>query len=80
MLNTGVQYTHNSGFMDKKDYVFMNATLTYKPQKKFYIDINLDNLLNTKTFIRRSNGDLMENYTIYQIRPRSVVLTAHIIM
>lgn len=80
MLNTGVQYTHNSGFMDKKDYVFMNATLTYKPQKKFYIDINLDNLLNTKTFIRRSNGDLMENYTIYQIRPRSVMLTAHIIM
>ena len=80
MLNTGVQYTHNSGFMEKKDYVFMNATLTYKPQKKFYIDINLDNLLNTKTFIRRSNGDLMENYTIYQIRPRSVMLTAHIIM
>ena len=80
MLNTGVQYTHNSGFMDKKDYVFMNATLTYKPQKKFYIDINLDNLLNTKTFIRRSNGDLMENYTIYQIRPRSVMLTTHIMM
>lgn len=80
MLNTGVQYTHNSGFMDKKEYVFMNATLTYKPQKKFYIDINLDNLLNTKTFIRRSNGDLMENYTIYQIRPRSVMLTTHIMM
>lgn len=66
--------------MGKKDYVFMNATITFKPQKKFYIDVDLDNLLNTKTFIRRSNGDLMESYTIYQIRPISVMLCAHITM
>ena len=34
ILNTNLQYTHNSGFTDKKDYTFMNLSITFKTKKE----------------------------------------------
>ena len=77
LLNTNLQYTHNSGFTDKKDYTFMNLSITFKTKKKIQFVLNVDNVFNTKTFIYRSNSNLSESYTLYQLRPRSVMLTTH---
>lgn len=77
ILNTNLQYTHNSGFTDKKDYTFMNLSITFKTEKKIQFVLNVDNVFNTKTFIYRSNSNLSEIYTLYQLRPRSVMLTTH---
>lgn len=77
ILNTNLQYTHNSGFTDKKDYTFMNLSITFKTKKKIQFVLNVDNVFNTKTFIYRSNSNLSESYTLYQLRPRSVMLTTH---
>ena len=74
ILNTNLQY---SGFTDKKDYTFMNLSITFKTKKKIQFVLNVDNVFNTKTFIYRSNSNLSESYTLYQLRPRSVILTTH---
>ncbi len=77
LLNTTLQYTHNSGFTDRKDYTFMTLSITFKPSKKVQLVLNFDNILNTDTFVYRSNSNLTEGYTLYQLRPRCVMLTTH---
>ncbi len=55
----------------------MNLSITFKTKKKIQFVLNVDNVFNTKTFIYRSNSNLSESYTLYQLRPRSVMLTTH---
>jgi hypothetical protein len=46
--------------------------------KKVELELNGDNLTNTRTYIIRSLRDLEEHYTEYYLRPLSLVLTAHL--
>jgi len=46
--------------------------------KRVELELNGDNLTNTRTYIIRSLGDLEEHYTEYHLRPLSIVLTAHL--
>lgn len=77
LVNMSVHHTHNSAFQGKKDYAFMDASLTFRTKGKQEIVLKAGNLFNTRTFVSRSNTDLAECFTIYHLRPRSVMLTVH---
>ena len=78
LMNVSARHTHNSAFEGKKDYMFMDASITFRTKKKQEIVLEICNLFNTDTFVSRTNTDLTECLTIYHLRPRSVMVTAHV--
>ena len=77
-MNVTARHTHNSDLQGKKDYVFMDASLTLRTKKKQEFVLSVNNLFNTRTFISHSNTDLTESFAIYHLRPRSVMLTTRL--
>ena len=77
-MNVTARHTHNSDLQGKKDYVFMDASLTLRTKKKQEFVLQASNIFNTHTFVSRSNSDLTESFAIYHLRPRSVMLTTRL--
>ncbi|MGP1481680.1 MAG: hypothetical protein ACTTJL_08320 [Hoylesella enoeca] len=78
-LNLHASHTHNKSLASgKKDYVFIGAGLQFKWSKQVELNLNGDNLTNIHTYTTHSLGDLEETYTEFHLRPRSVILTAHL--
>ena len=78
-LKLQASHTHSDqSASEQKDYLFVGAGLKYTMSKRVELELNGDNLTNTRTYIIRSLGDLEEHYTEYHLRPLSIVLTAHL--
>lgn len=78
-LNVSANHTHNSSFTSaKKDYVFVGAGLKFFMSKKLELNLNADNITNLHTFTSHSVNDMMQSHVIYQLRPWSVMLMAHV--
>ena len=80
LLKSNIRHTHNSGLEGKRDYAFMDAGIVYRTKKKVEFTLDVANIFNTKTFVSRSNTDLVESYTLYQLRPISVIIGTHIVL
>lgn len=77
-MNITARHTHNSNLQGRKDYTFVDASLTLRTKKKQEFVLSVNNLFNTRTFISHSNTDLTESLAIYHLRPRSVMLTTRL--
>lgn len=78
-LNITANHTHNSSFAStQKDYVFVGAGLKYIMSKKLQLNLDADNITNLRTFSYHSANDMMQSHIIYQLRPWSLMLMAHI--
>lgn len=78
-LKLQASHTHSDqSASEQKDYLFVGAGLKYTLSKRVELELNGDNLTNTRTYIIRSLRDLEEHYTEYHLRPLSIVLTAHL--
>ncbi|MBQ0048474.1 MAG: hypothetical protein KBT33_13385 [Prevotellaceae bacterium] len=78
-LNVSANHTHNSSFASaQKDYVFVGAGLKFFMSKKLEFNLNADNITNLHTFTSHSVNDMMQSHVIYQLRPWSVMLMAHV--
>lgn len=76
LMNITARHTHNSGLQEKTDYAFLNCSLTYRTKRKIEFILEGNNIFNTHTFISRSDTQLTQYFEIYQLRPRSIMLTA----
>ena len=80
MFKADMQYTRNSRFTNKRNYTFFNAGMNYKATQKLELRLNFDNISNTRTFVSYANNDFTENYTSYQLRPRSIMFDIRFIL
>lgn len=72
-LRTSVYHYYNN-FNDRdKSFVLLNAEARYSI-KRFTFTLTCDNLLNRKSYIYSSQSALTEAMSIYNIRPRSILL------
>ncbi|GEM_PF-5391330 len=54
--------------------------MNYKATQKLELRLNFDNISNTRTFVSYANNDFTENYTSYQLRPRSIMFDIRFIL
>ena len=67
-------YHYYSNFNDgDKSFVLLNAEARYSI-KRFTFSLTCDNLLNRKSYIYSSQSALTESMSVYNIRPRSILL------
>lgn len=72
-LNTSAYHYYNNFNDGDKSFVLLNAEARYSI-KRFSFTLSCDNLLNRKTYLYSSQSALTESRSIYNIRPRSVLL------
>ena len=78
-LKLHMSHTHNSHLgTEQKDFCFIGGELKFKLSKSIELQLNGDNLSNTRSLITHSLEELEEVHTIYHLRPLSITLTAHI--
>jgi hypothetical protein len=58
--------------------VFVGAGLRYNLSKVVELNLDGDNLTNIHTFTTHTVGDMEQYFAQYNLRSRSVMLTAHI--
>ena len=78
-LKLHMSHTHNNHLgTEQKDFYFIGGELKFKLSKGIELQLNGDNLSNTRSLITHSLEELEEVHTIYHLRPLSISLTAHI--
>ena len=77
-ISLTTNHSYNKSNPDKKNYVFLNSSLTLKTKKKHDFILEVNNITNTRTYLSQSNTDLVEYVNLYNIRPISVLLTARL--
>lgn len=77
-ISLTANHSYNKSNPDKKNYVFLNSSLTLKTKKKHDFILEVNNITNTRTYLSQSNTDLVEYVNLYNIRPISVLLTARL--
>ena len=78
-LKLHISHTHNNHLgTEQKDFYFIGGELKFKLSKSIELQLNGDNLSNTRSLITHSLEELEEVHTIYHLRPLSITLTAHI--
>ena len=78
-LKLHISHTHNNHLgTEQKDFYFIGGELKFKLSKGIELQLNGDNLSNTRSLITHSLEELEEVHTIYHLRPLSISLTAHI--
>lgn len=79
LLKLHISHTHNNHLgTEQKDFYFIGGELKFKLSKSIELQLNGDNLSNTRSLITHSLEELEEVHTIYHLRPLSITLTAHI--
>lgn len=76
-LKTSVYHYYNNVNEGDKSFVLLNAEARYSI-KRFGFSLVCDNLLNRTTYLYSSRSALTESRSIYNIRPRSVLLKIRI--
>lgn len=77
-ISLTANHSYNKSNPDKKNYVFLNSSLTLKTKKEHDFILEVNNITNTRTYLSQSNTDLVEYVNLYNIRPISVLLTARL--
>ncbi len=72
-MTTSLYHYYNNFNDGDKSFLLLNAEAKYTI-KRFIFTLSCDNLLNRKSYIYSSLSALTESKTIYNIRPRSVLL------
>lgn len=72
-LKTSVYHYYNNFNDGDKSFVLLNAEARYSI-KRFSFTLVCDNLLNRRTYLYSSQTALTESRSVYEIRPRSVLL------
>lgn len=72
-LKTSVYHYYNNFNDGDKSFVLLNAEARYSI-KRFSFTLVCDNLLNRRTYLYSSQAALTESRSVYEIRPRSVLL------
>lgn len=78
LVNITARHTHNSDLQEKQNYAFLDCSITYRTKQKIEFILEAKNLSNTHTFISRSDSQLTQYFEIYQLRPRSIMLTTRL--
>ena len=76
MTNVTIRHTHNSGLLGKKDYAFMDFSVTYRIKRSTDFVLEATNLFNTHTFVSNSESNMTKYLEIYNLRSRSIMLRA----
>ena len=78
-LKLHISHTHNNHLgTEQQDFYFIGGELNFQLSKSIELQLNGDNLSNTRSLITHSLEELEEVHTIYHLRPLSITLTAHI--
>jgi hypothetical protein len=78
-LKLHMSHTHNNHLgTEQKDFYYIGGELKFKLSKGVELQLNGDNLSNTRSLITHSLEELEEVHTVYHLRPLSISLTAHI--
>ncbi|MCM1313509.1 MAG: hypothetical protein NC206_09170 [Bacteroides sp.] len=78
-LRLTANHTHNGSLVSsRKDYVFFGSGLQFKLSKKVEFNLDADNLTNLHRYTTRSVSDMEQHYTVYELRPWSIMLMMHI--
>ena len=72
-LRTSVYHYYNNFNDGDKSFLLLNVEVRYTI-KRFAFTLCCDNLLNRKNYIYSSQSALTEAMSIYNIRPRSILL------
>lgn len=72
-LRTSIYHYYNNFNDGDKSFVLLNAEAWYSI-KRFTFTLSCDNLLNRKSYVHSSQSALTEAMSIYNIRPRSILL------
>mgnify|MGYP003294682534 FL=1 len=77
-ISLTANHSYNRSNPSKKNYVFLNSSLTFRTKKKHDFILEVNNITNTRTYLSQSNTDLTEIINQYNIRPISILLTARL--
>ena len=77
-LGMAANHSYNNCRQGQKDYTFFKADATYSVNNNLRFTLEADNLLNTRKYVSFFNSDMTEHYSVYHIRPRSIMLRAAI--
>lgn len=72
-LRTSIYHYYNNFNDCDKSFILLNAEARYSI-KRFSFTLSCDNLLNRKKYVYSSRSALTESNSIYNIRPRSILL------
>lgn len=72
-LRTSVYHYYNNFNDGDKSFILLNAEARYSI-KRFSFTLSCDNLLNRREYVYSSRSALTESNSIYNIRPRSILL------
>lgn len=72
-LGAGISHDYNNLNLHDKSFLLGEATIQYT-YKRWSFTLSCDNLFNRKTYFYSTSKELTENTSIYNIRPRSILL------
>lgn len=67
-------HQYNSMLTDEKHHYFMDANISFRLKNKSQITLRGSNLLNTRHYYSAYSTDMMEQYSEYNLLPRTVML------
>ena len=73
------RHSHDSSLaLGQRDFLFLGASLSYKPNRRLELILDVDNLSDIRSYATRRLEELEEYRSVYHLRPRSLVLSLHL--
>lgn len=70
------KHSHDSSLaLGQRDFLFLGASLSYKPNRRLELILDVDNLSDIRSYATRRLEELEEYRSVYHLRPRSLVLS-----
>lgn len=70
------KHSHDSSLaLGQRDFLFLGASLSYKPNQRLELILDGDNLSDIRSYATRRLEELEEYRSVYHLRPRSLVLS-----
>ena len=70
------RHSHDSSLaLGQRDFLFLGASLSYKPNRRLELILDGDNLSDLRSYSTRRLEELEEYRSVYHLRPRSLVLS-----
>lgn len=70
------RHSHDSSLaLGQQDFLFLGASLSYKPNRRLELILDGDNLSDLRSYSTRRLEELEEYRSVYHLRPRSLVLS-----
>ena len=70
------RHSHDSSLaLGQRDFFFLGASLSYKPNRRLELILDGDNLSDIRSYATRRLEELEEYRSVYHLRPRSLVLS-----